>query len=82
MTRTIVRKDGDDPVVELPAEIVDGLGSKEGDTLHVRADGPSLVVSRYRLQDLLDQCDLSAPMVLTDEERAWMDAPPVGLEVI
>jgi len=29
---------------------------------------------------LMGQCDLSAPM--TDEDRAWLDAAPVGREEI
>ena len=33
---------------------------------------------RYTLKELIRQCDLSVP--LTDEDRAWLDAPPVGRE--
>ena len=35
---------------------------------------------RYTLAELMEQCDLSAPM--TDEDRAWLDAAPVGREEI
>ena len=35
---------------------------------------------RYKLDELVAQCDLSAaPSV---EDRAWLDAPPVGREAL
>ena len=36
--------------------------------------------SRYTLDELLAKCDLSAP--LTSDFREWLDAPPVGLELV
>lgn len=45
-------------------------------------DGRLIVESRrkprYTLVELLTQCDLSQP--LSDEEREWLDTPPVGNE--
>lgn len=35
---------------------------------------------RYTLAELLSQCDPSTPM--TEEDRAWLDAAPVGREEI
>jgi LysR family transcriptional regulator, hydrogen peroxide-inducible genes activator len=37
-------------------------------------------VSRPTLEELLAQCDPSAP--LSDEDRKWLDSPPVGRELI
>ena len=34
--------------------------------------------SRYTLSQLMNQCDLSVP--LSDEDRAWLNAPSVGHE--
>ena len=34
----------------------------------------------YSLSELLAQCDLNAP--LSDEDRAWLDALPVGCEAL
>ena len=34
--------------------------------------------SRYRLDDLVAQCDLNEP--LTAEDRVWLEAPVVGRE--
>lgn len=35
---------------------------------------------KYRLADLMAQCDSSAP--LSDEDRAWLDSPTVGREAL
>jgi len=35
---------------------------------------------RYKLADLLAQCDPNAP--ISDEDRAWLDAPAVGREAL
>jgi hypothetical protein len=35
---------------------------------------------RYSLADLLAQCDSNAPQ--SDEDRAWLDAPPAGHEAL
>ena len=42
------------------------------------APGRPRKAARYTLSELIDQCDPSAP--LTEEDRAWLDAPPVGRE--
>ena len=47
-------------------------------------DGKLVAVPRkrpkYTLDELLAQCDPDAP--ITEEERMWMDLPPVGREII
>jgi antitoxin component of MazEF toxin-antitoxin module len=35
---------------------------------------------RYSLAELLAQCDATAP--LSEEDRAWLDAPAVGREAL
>lgn len=35
---------------------------------------------RYKLAELLAQCDENAP--LSEEDRAWLDDPPIGREVL
>ena len=35
---------------------------------------------KYRLADLMAQCDSSAP--LSDEDREWIDSPTVGREAL
>ncbi len=36
--------------------------------------------SRYLLSELMEQCDSAAPM--QDEDRAWLNAQPVGREFL
>jgi hypothetical protein len=35
---------------------------------------------RYTLAELMEQCDLSAPV--SEESRVWLDAEPVGHEIL
>ena len=35
---------------------------------------------RYRLSELMDECDIIAP--LSEEDRFWMDAPARGREAL
>jgi hypothetical protein len=35
---------------------------------------------RYSLAELMQQCDQDAP--LSDEDREWIDAPPIGREAL
>jgi antitoxin ChpS len=37
------------------------------------------VKPRYTLDELLVQCDADAP--ISDEDRAWLDMPPIGREL-
>ena len=76
-------------VIQLPDEHVVALKSKAesvGMTLEEwlgvlsAVELPVRRSRRYKLEDLIAQCDLNAP--LTDEDRAWLDAPPVGREVV
>lgn len=36
-------------------------------------------LKRYKLEELLDECDLTSPLGANDEQ--WLDMAPVGLEV-
>lgn len=76
-------------VIQLPDEQVVALTAKAesmGMTLEAWLGELSVMEStdkrrpRYKLEDLLAQCDMNAP--LTDEDRAWLGAPPVGREVL
>lgn len=42
------------------------------------ADNEAPTPPRYSAEELVGQCDPQA--ALSDEDRAWMDAPPVGRE--
>ena len=44
------------------------------------AEQEALCKPRYTVFELMRQCDLDAP--LSDEDREWLDAPPVGREAL
>jgi hypothetical protein len=44
-----------------------------------RQSSPSNPRRRYTLEELLQKCDPDAPL---DQDREWLDSPPVGRELI
>ena len=82
---TNLRKVGGSVMLAVPPALLDLLNLQAGATVGVTVDGGLLVISpqqrtRYNLEELLAQCDDSAD--LTDEDRAWVDAKPVGGELL
>jgi len=80
-----MRRVGGSISLTIPPAILDMLGVREGSRVALDLLDGNLVVRprkrpRYRREDLLAKCDPS--LSFTAEERAWLDAPPVGLEVI
>ena len=85
MHTTNLRKVGGSVMLAVPPAILDLLHLRPGATVGVTVDGGRLVVEpqqrqRYSLDELLAQCDASAE--LTVEDRAWVDAKPVGSELL
>ena len=67
----------------LPKVIADQAKLGEGSVVDVTtgADGRVIIVlarQRPTLAELVAQCDPNTPY--SDDERAWMEAPSVGLE--
>ena len=72
-------------MLALPPAILDQLHLKAGATVGLAVQGDSLVLKphpkpRYTLDELLAKCDYSQPR--TPEEQEWLDAPPVGRELL
>ncbi len=82
MSFATVQKLGDTLVLVVPPELQQEMQLAEGTKLEMQADHGKLRVRRrkYTLQELLDQCDLTAP--ISDEDRAWDAMKPVGQELI
>jgi antitoxin ChpS len=85
MHTTNLRKVGGSVMLAVPPAILDLLHLRPGTTVGVTVDGGRLVIEpqprpRYSLDELLAQCDASAE--LTVEDRAWVDAKPVGSELL
>jgi len=84
MHTTNLRKVGGSVMLAVPPAILDQLHLEAGSTVGLAVDGERLVIQpqpkpRYTLDELLAQCDHSAP--ITEEDRAWFGLPPVGREL-
>jgi antitoxin ChpS len=72
-------------MLAVPPVLLNLLHLKAGATVAVDVEGGRLVVEakprpRYTMAELLAKCDYSQP--LTAEDRDWIDAPPVGRELL
>jgi antitoxin ChpS len=81
---TNLRKVGGSIMLAVPPAILDLLHLQAGATVGLAVDGERLVIDprvkpRYTLDELLAQCDAEAPV--SDEDRSWIDLPPVGREL-
>ncbi len=85
MHTTTLRKVGGSVMLAVPPAILDLLHLKSGASVNVSVEGDRLIVEpqsrpRYTLAELLAASDYSQPQA--PEEREWVDAPPVGRELI
>ena len=85
MHTTNLRKVGGSVMLAVPPAILDQLHLKAGGAVGLAVDGERLVMQprpkpRYTLEELLAASDYSQPM--TPEEWEWIDAPPIGRELL
>jgi antitoxin ChpS len=85
MHTTNLRKVGGSVMLAIPPAILEQLHLKAGAKVGLAVDGERLVMQprpkpRYTLDELLAESDNSKPM--TSKEWAWLDAPPMGREVL
>jgi antitoxin ChpS len=82
---TNLRKVGGSVMLAVPPAILDLLHLRVGATVGLAVDHGRLVIEptprpRYRLEELLAQCDPSAEM--SAEDRGWLESKPVGNELL
>lgn len=87
MHTTHLRKVGGSVMLALPPAILDLLHLQAGASVGLAVDGGRLVVDptprkRYRLDELLAQCDTDTDAEVSAEDRAWLDDAPVGRELL
>jgi len=85
MYTTKFRKVGGSVMLAVPTAILDLLDLRAGVTVGIAVDGSRLIIEasprrRYRLEELLAQCDASAEVTI--EDREWLDAKPLGAEIL
>ena len=82
MATVMLRKVGGSTMLAIPPAMMEELELTLDTPVSLRIDGGKLTVAaarpRYRLADLLAQCD-GGP--LTEEDKAWLNAPSVGAEI-
>ena len=82
---TNLRRVGGSVMLAVPPAILDLLHLRAGATVGVGVEGGRLVVEpkgrpRYTLAELLAASDYGEPP--SPEDREWVDAPPVGRELL
>jgi antitoxin ChpS len=80
-----LRKVGGSVMLTVPPAILDLLHLAAGAAVGLEVADGRLIVEprprpRYSLDELLAQCDASAE--ISPEDQAWLDARPVGNELI
>lgn len=84
MHSTNLRKVGGSVMLAVPPALLDLLNLRAGAKVDVAVENGRLIVAprprpSYTLDELLAQCDPGAPAA---EDRAWIDAAPVGKELL
>ncbi|MGV8891718.1 MAG: AbrB/MazE/SpoVT family DNA-binding domain-containing protein [Burkholderiaceae bacterium] len=84
MTIVTLRSLGGSVVMAVPKQILNLLHLSAGSEVEIKVENDRLIVQaktspRYTLAELLAQCN-EDNMAVTDEDRAWLDAAPVGKE--
>lgn len=85
MHTTHLRQIGGSVMLAVPPAILDRLHLRAGATVGIAVMDGHVVIApqpclRYRLDDLLAQCDASADR--SDEDQAWLAAKPCGRELL
>jgi len=85
MHTTNLRKVGGSVMLAVPPALLDILRLRPGARVGIAVESGRLVVApqnrpRYTLDELLAKCDVKA--VRSKEEREWLEATPVGRELL
>ena len=84
MHTTTLRKVGGSVMLAVPPALLDVLELRAGANVRIGIEDGRLIVAlrprpRYTLEELLAQCDENAA---DDADRAWLEAQPVGKELL
>lgn len=80
-----LRKVGGSVMLAVPPAILEMLQMESGSAVSMAVEAGRLIIEpgvrpKYSLQELLAQCDASAP--LSGEDAAWTESPAKGRELI
>jgi antitoxin ChpS len=85
MHTTNLRKVGGSVMLAVPPALLDVLRLKVGASVGIALEGDRLVIEaanrpKYTLAELLAASDYAG--LVSDDDREWLDTPPVGRELI
>ena len=85
MYTTNLRKVGGSVMLAVPPALLELLHLQAGASVGIAVDSGHLVIEprlrpHYALEELLSQCDTAAER--SAEDREWLDALPVGREIL
>lgn len=80
-----IKKWGNSLATRIPKAVVESVGLHFNQEVDIEAVNGKIIITpsktiEYNLEDLLRQCKPGA-MVLTDEDKEWINSPPVGNEI-
>ena len=83
MPTATLRTVGGSVVMAIPKRLLEMVHLQAGSQVDIDVRNGRLIVApqprrRYKLSELIARCDASLP--ITTGERAWLNAPPAGLE--
>ena len=83
---TVIRKYGNSKGVIIPAALLKELDLDVNEKIDVKSENGRIVIEpvrkpEYSLNELLAQCEPEA-MALDDEDKVWLNNPPVGKEAL
>ena len=85
MHTTNLRKVGGSIMLTVPPALLNLINVGAGTTVEIAVEKGRLIIQpkerpHYSLDQLLAQCDKNAP--LSEEDRVWLDAKPIGNELL
>lgn len=84
MTSIVIRQSGGANIISIPRAIVKTLGLSVGSKLELSIEDNKIVLTPVREEVRLEDLLAASPrgcFRLTEEDREWLDAKPVGKEI-
>lgn len=75
-----IQKWGNSAAIRLPAAMLAQIGATIGDAVEVDPQAFQVAKPKYKLAELLGQCDKNAPA--PDDLASWDNVTPVGAEIL
>jgi antitoxin component of MazEF toxin-antitoxin module len=80
-----IKKWGNSLATRIPKSVVESVGLHINQEVEIEAVNGKIIITpskrvEYSLDDLLSQCEPEA-MTLSQEDKSWINSPPVGKEI-